>query len=306
MLPVLLVLDKKPIIRKEAFFMKSKKLRMAVTAMTIMAVGAVFAGCGNGGTEKTTGSITAAGSTALQPLVEQAAKTYSEKNPDAIINVQGGGSGTGLKLVSEGTVEIGNSDVPAEEKLDVALAKELVDHKVCGIGFAVVVNKDVNVNSLTSQQIQDIFTGKITNWKEVGGQDLKIEVVHRSKSSGTRATFVNTVMGGTDENDQIGTTQDSNGAVEKAIMNTQGSISYLAMSYLSDEVRKNITPVKIDNVEPNKENIINGTYKFWSYEHMYTKGEPSGLTKSFIEYIMSDESKPLVEQLGYIPATDLK
>ncbi|MHC1721320.1 MAG: phosphate ABC transporter substrate-binding protein [Clostridiaceae bacterium] len=287
--------------------MKKRNLRIMMAALAVMIVGGTFAGCGNNGnSNKLSGSITAAGSTALQPLAEQAGKAFTEKNPEAVINVQGGGSGTGLKLVSEGTANIGNSDVAAEKKLDKALADQLTDYKVCGIGFAVVVNKDVQVDSLTAEQIQDIFTGKVTNWKEVGGQDLKIEVVHRAKSSGTRATFVETVMGGVDENDGIGTMQDSSGAVEKAIAGTQGSISYLAMSYLTDEVKKNVSPIKIDGTEASKANIISGTYKFWSYEHMYTKGEATGVTKAFIDYIMSDECKPLVEKLGYIPASDLK
>ena len=287
--------------------MKRRSLSVLMAALAIIIAGGTLAGCGNSGdANKISGSITVAGSTALQPLAEQAGIAFSEKNKDATINVQGGGSGTGLKLVSEGTANIGNSDVLAEKKLDKALADQLVDHKVCGIGFAVVVNKEVKVDSLSPKQIQDIFTGKVTNWKEVGGQDLKIEVVHRAKSSGTRATFVDTVMGGVDENDGIGTMQDSSGAVEKAIAGTKGSISYLAMSYLTDEVKKNVTPIKIDGVEANKANIVKGTYKFWSYEHMYTKGEATGVAKAFIEYIMSDESKALVEKLGYIPASDLK
>jgi len=287
--------------------MRKGSLRVVMAALAVMIAGGTLVGCGSSGNgSKLSGSITVAGSTALQPLAEQAGKAFTEKNKDAAINVQGGGSGTGLKLVSEGTANIGNSDVLAEKKLDKALADQLVDHKVCGIGFAVVVNKEVKVDSLTAKQIQDIFTGKVTNWKEVGGQDLKIEVVHRAKSSGTRATFVDTVMGGVDENDGIGTMQDSSGAVEKAIAGTNGSVSYLAMSYLTDEVKKNVTPIKIDGVEASKANIVGGTYKFWSYEHMYTKGEATGVTKAFIEYIMSDESKALVEKLGYIPAGDLK
>ena len=166
-------------------------------------------------TKRVTGSITLAGSTALQPLAEQAGKVFTEKNPKATINVQGGGSGTGLKLVSDGTADIGNSDVLAETKLDADKAKELVDHKVCAIGFAVVVNKDVKVDNLTKDQIQKIFTGEVTNWKEVGGDDTPINVINRTKSSGTRATFKDTILGGKDEKEGLGTTQDSNGAVEK-------------------------------------------------------------------------------------------
>ena len=289
--------------------MKKTSLKLVIAALAITAITGAFTGCGSKtatDTSAVSGSITLAGSTALQPLAEQAGKDFTTKNSKATINVQGGGSGTGLKLVSEGTADIGNSDVAAETKLDKAAAAELVDHKVCAIGFAVVVNKDVKVASLTKAQIQDIFTGKVTNWKQVGGQDLKIEVIHRAASSGTRATFKDTVMAGTAENDAIGTMQDSNGNVEKSIASTKGSISYLALSYLSDEVKKNVTPLQIENVEANTNNITSGKYVFWSYEHMYTKGEAKGLAKAFIEYLTSADNKALITKLGYIPSSDFK
>lgn len=285
--------------------MKKRSIRLMLAALAVTVVAGAFAGCGSK-TEEVSGSVTLAGSTALQPLAEKAGENFTAKYPGAVVTVQGGGSGTGLNLVTEGTVNIGNSDVEASKKLDKALADQLVDHKVCGIGFAVVVNKDVQVDSLTPQQIQDIFTGKVTNWSEVGGQDLAVQVIHRAKSSGTRATFVDTVMGGVDENDAVGTMQDSSGSVEKAIADTQGAISYLAMSYITDAVKANVTPLKIDGVEASKENIAAGTYKFWSWEHMYTKGEPTGAVKAFLEFMVSDDNKALVEQLGYIPASDVK
>lgn len=294
--------------------MKKNSFRFIVGTLFIMMISGVFVGCGQNSNQSVSesnkkevlGSITAAGSTALQPLVEQASKKFSEKNPDASINIQGGGSGTGLKLVEEGSVNIGNSDIFADKALDKTKSKELVDHKVCAIGFAVVVNKDVKIDSLTKEQIQKIFTGQITNWKDVGGEDLPINVINRAKSSGTRTTFKDTVMDGKDEKEDLGTVQDSNGNVEKSIQSTKGSISYLALSYLSDEVKKNVKPLEIDGVEANKDNIVSGKYKFWSYEHMYTKGEAKDLSKAFIDYMMSDENTPLVEKLGYIPSSDLK
>lgn len=109
-------------------------------------------------------------------------------------------------------------------------------------------------------------------------------------------------MDGKNEKEGLGTTQDSSGSVVKAIGQTKGSISYVAFSHLNDEVKA----LKINNVEPTKENIIAKKYDFWSYEHMYTKGEPEGLTKAFIDYMISDEAKPLIERLKYIPASDIK
>ena len=284
--------------------MKKRSIRLMLAALAVTVVAGGFAGCSSN-TATVSGTVTLAGSTALQPLADQAGKNYTTKNPSVTVTVQGGGSGTGLTQVSQGTVNIGNSDVAAASKLDAAAAAALVDHKVCGIGFAVVVNKAVKVASLTDQQIQDIFTGKVTNWNQVGGQDLAIQVIHRTASSGTRATFKSTIMNGVSENDSVGTTQDSNGSVEKAIASTAGSVSYLALSYINDTVKQSLTPIQIDNVDPTNANIVAGTYKFWSWEHMYTKGDATGAAKAFLDYMVSDDNKALIQQLGYISASDM-
>lgn len=299
--------------------MAKKGFTLSIAALLLTAA---LAGCGNADnakgdnaaeTKKTeskqetySGTITAAGSTALQPLAEEAANEFMGNNPDVSITVQGGGSGTGINQVASGAVQIGNSDVPAADKIDAEKAKELVDNKVAGIGFALVVNKDVNVDSLTTKQIQDIFSGKIKNWKEVGGKDEKINVVNRPASSGTRATFEKTIMKDVKVNDGIGTTQDSNGAVEQAINSTPGSISYLALSYLVGDKKDSLKTLKIDGVEPTAQNIADGKYKFWSYEYMITKGEAKDAVKGFIDFVKSDEFAKKVEEMGYIPISELK
>lgn len=248
------------------------------------------------------GTVTLAGSTALQPLAEEAATEFMETYGDVSITVQGGGSGTGINQLASGAVDIGNSDLPSAEKLeDEALAKKLVDNKVAGIAFALVVNKDVKVDSLTIAQIQDIFSGKVTNWKEVGGNDEGINIINRPASSGTRATFEKTIMQGTEINDGIGTAQDSNGAVEQAVNSTPGSISYLAMSYLVGDKADSLTKLKIDGVEPTNENISTEKYPFWSYEYMVTNGEPDGAIKGLIDFMKSKDFSGKVESMGYIP-----
>lgn len=297
--------------------MKKKGLKVAILALAMTMATAAFAGCTKkeaeqGKVDKGTavaGSITTSGSTALQPLVEKSAADFKAKNPDANISVQGGGSGTGLTQVSQGAVDIGNSDILAEEKLKADEAKALVDHKVVAEAFTVVVGKEVNVKSLTKAQLADIFSGKVTNWKDITGQDMPITVVHRPASSGTRATFINTILDKKKEleNDKIGITQDSNGAVKTAIEKNKGSISYLGLGYLQDEAAKKvITAVAIDNVEPTKDNIASGKYPFWSWGHMYTKGEPTGLAKTFLDYITSADNKANVEKLGFVSAGDMK
>lgn len=296
--------------------MKRKSLKLMVAALAVAMTAGIFTGCSSknevGQTPTTPesgkvalkGSITAAGSSALQPLAELASKTFADKNPEATVNVQGGGSGTGLKLVSEGSVEIGNSDIYANEKEGIDAAT-LVDHKVCVIGFAAVTNPKVNVQSLTKAQLIDIFTGKIKNWKEVGGADIAITIINRPKSSGTRATFIKYGLDGKEE--ATGLTQDSSGAVKQAVTQTDGAISYLALSYFADEANKaGLNVLKIDGVEPTAENISTDAYKIWSYEHMYTKGEPTELTKAYLDYMVSDEMKASITKLGYIPMGDMK
>jgi len=271
----------------------SKVLGLLVGIVLLLAVSA---GCGG-----SKGSITAVGSSALQPLVEEAAKQFMSGNTEAQIVVQGGGSGTGLSQVTAGAADIGNSDVFAEEKLTALEASQLVDHKVCVVGIAAVVNPDVKVETVTQQQLIDIFNGKITNWQKLGGANVKIQLVNRPSSSGTRATFKAFALKGAEEANGI--EQDSSGTVRKIISETPGAIGYLALSYLDGSV----TPLKMDGIEPTKENIINGKYPVWAYEHMYTKGDATGLAKDLLDYMLSDNvQKSLVVDLGYIPSTEMQ
>ncbi|MDT8718147.1 phosphate ABC transporter substrate-binding protein [Clostridium sp. 19966] len=256
---------------------------------------------------KVSGNITASGSSALKPLADEVNNIFKQKNPDAVINIQAGGSGTGLSNVSDGTVDIGNSDIFAEEKLTADQAKALVDHQVCVVGFAAVVNPKVTVDNLTKQQLIDIFTGKTTNWKDVGGADQKIVIISRPDSSGTKATFKKYALDGAKEAAGNALKEDSSGAVSTAVSQTEGSISYLASSYFTDaDSKTKVKALKIDGVEMNKANITTGKYNIWSYEHMYTKGEAKDLAKAFIDFFKTDDAKNAMEKLGYIPSTDMK
>lgn len=245
------------------------------------------------------GSITGSGSSALLPLAKDAADKFKELHPEVSITLNGGGSGTGLKQVADGSVDIGNSDVAADTKLDKAVADGLVDHKVCVVTMAPVVNKDIaaTVKSLTKQQLTDIFTAKITNWKEVGGPDEEIVLITRPSTSGTRALFKEFALGGAEEASNKSLETDDSGTLLQIIKDNKGAIGYVALSYLVNN--QDVATVSVDGVAPTLENTYNGTYPVWGYEHMYTKGEPNATVKAYLDFIMSDEYGKSMEAQGY-------
>lgn len=276
---------------------------IAVLLAAILAVAFSVSGCGpQSDGEKISGNITVVGSTALQPLVEEAAYLFMAKNPGIRISVQGGGSGTGLSQVFSGGASIGNSDIFAEEK-DGIDAAQLVDHRVCVSGFALITHLDNHVDNLTKQQIKDIFTGRVKNWREVGGNDQRIILINRARGSGTRATFKQYVLDGTEET-QGDAEQESSGTVRKIVSETPGAVSYLALPYVDTTIVKTIS---IDGVEPDLKSISSGRYPFWSYEHMYTKGEPQAVVKAFLDYMLDQDTQVgLVEKFGFVPIGVIK
>lgn len=289
--------------------MIKKKSRIAIISTALVALLAL-AGCGQaaapqggnsstGATDKKT--ITLAGSTALQPLAQAAAKDFMSKNGGIQVNVSGGGSFTGLNNVTSGSADIGNSDVSIEGNADFK-DKGLVDHQVAVEPFLIITNKDVTIDNLSQAQLTDIFTGKITNWKEVGGQDAKITIIGRSASSGSRATISKVVMDGKDFS-SAATAQDSTGNLITAVAQTPGSIGYIDAAYLKDTVKA----LKYNGVAYSAEAVINGQYPIYAYGHMYTKGEPTGTVKAYLDYIMSDEFQNAnVEKAGFISVNKMK
>ena len=272
----------------------------------LLLAGVFLAGCGNASSTENSSAnskqvqIVAVGSTALQPLVESAQEQFVAKNANYQITVQGVGSGTGLSQVASGSVQIGNSDVFAEEK-DGVDASKLVDHQVAVVGMAPVVNKAIGVKNVTKDQLIAIFTGKVKNWQELGGKDQEIVVVNRASGSGTRATFEKWGLDGAKTIQAQ--EQDSSGTVKKIVSSTPGAISYLALSYIDDSLEA----LSLDGVAPTAENIETNDWPIWSYEHMYTKGKPTKEIKKFLDYMVSDEvQEGLVKDLGYLPVTKMQ
>ncbi|APS42377.1 Phosphate ABC transporter, periplasmic phosphate-binding protein PstS [Weissella jogaejeotgali] len=245
-------------------------------------------------------NITAVGSTALQPLVEAAGEDFAGENKGVYVNVQGGGTGTGLAQIQSGAVDLGNSDMFAGEK-DAINDEKLVDHKVSVVGISPMINKEAKVDHLTKQQLIAIFTKKVTNWRQVGGADLPIILINRVTGSGTRATFEKWGLDGAKSSDSQ--EQESSGTVQSMVGSTPGAISYASFGYLNDSV---VAP-KIDGVTATNEHVISGKWPIWSYEHIYTNGQPTGEVKQFLAYIDSEHiQKTLVPKLGYISVHDMK
>lgn len=278
-----------------------KLRKWLIASIAVLGISAVLAGCGGGSgeSEKKGTVITGSGSSALLPLAKKAAAEFKEKNPDVSIVLNAGGSGTGLKQVSEGSVDIGNSDVDASMKLSPEKAKELQDHKVCVVTVAAVVNKDIyqDVKNITKDQLKDIFTSKITNWKEVGGPDQEIVLITRPATSGTRMLFTKYALDGQSETTNATLETDDNGTLIENVSQTKGAIGYVALPYVRNS--SFVNTLAIDGVEATVENTYSGKYPVWGYEHMYTKGEAKGAIKDFIDLFVSEDFGKIIEEFGY-------
>lgn len=238
--------------------------------------------------------ITAAGSTALLPLVKQSAAEYQTAHPDVNISVSGGGSFVGLNQATSGSADMGDSDVIAPG------ASGLTDHKVAVVGFGIIANPSAGVRGLSAKQIRDVFAGRVSNWKQVGGADQPIVVINRPRSSGTRFVFRTTIMGLSNISDG-GLIEDSSGTVVTTVASTPGSVSYVALGYTRD---KPVTVLSVNGVPPNDDTIRTGKYPIWSYEHVFTKGSSNAAVEAFIKYISTNSAA--IEKLGFIAVHTMK
>ena len=246
------------------------------------------------------GQITADGSTALAPLVKAVAQKYQSKCSSATITVNLGGSKTGLGDVEAGTVQIGDSDIYA-----LAGQSDLVDHQVAVVIFTMIVNPGITgVTNLTTAQIKGIFNGTYTNWNQVGGPNLKIVIVNRPSSSGTRATFQTYILGGPETvTSSAALTSDSTGTVIQDVKQTAGAIGYAA--YGQAKVG-GVTVLNIDGNAPTNSLVESNTYKFWNSEHMYTKGPATGLSQALIDYMLSSDAAAIAASQSFIPTSQMQ
>ncbi|MEW6194620.1 MAG: phosphate ABC transporter substrate-binding protein [Bacteroidota bacterium] len=249
--------------------------------------------------------ITVKGSDTLVILAQRWAEKYMGAHPGITIQVTGGGSGTGIAALINGTTDICNASRPMKpserEKLKQRYNTLGVEVKVAKDGLSVYMNEANPVKELSLQQLKDIYTGKITNWKEVGGKDAKIIVYGRENSSGTYVYFKDNVLGGAD---YTATMQSLPGtaAVVNAVVKDKNSIGFGGAAYAKGI---KITAIKKDAnspaYAPTEENVKSGNYPIARYLYLYLRNKPTGEVKEYIDWILSKEGQELVSKVGYFP-----
>ena len=249
------------------------------------------------------GKLSLAGSTSVQPLAEDLAEVFISMNPGVSVEIQGGGSSVGVTSAGEGTVDIGNASREIKSS-EFETFPELQVFTIALDGIAIVTYPDVEVPTLSIEQVRDIFAGEITNFSEVGGPDALITVVSREEGSGTRGAFEDMVMkyrdAAGDSQEKLITEnallQQSNGQVRTTVSTTPNSIGFLSFGFLDDSTR----PVPIDDVEPSVANVKNGSYPIFRPLNMLTKGAPNELAEALLAFIFSDGGQDIVVEDGYM------
>jgi phosphate transport system substrate-binding protein len=271
--------------------MKNKGILMVLTA--VVGIGLVF-----GMYAFAAKTITIKGSTTVLPIAQSCAEAFMNKHLDVNISVQGGGSGVGIASIIDGTADIGDSSRPIKDREKAEAKKNGVDvyeNIVAADGIAVIVHPSNPVNALTREQIKEIYTGKISNWKDFGGKNAKIVIVSRDSSSGTFEAFNELAL----EKKKVrpdALLNASNQAVATTITNTPGAIGYVGLGYLSPSVKA----VTVNGIQANKANVVNGSYPLARNLYMYTNGKPEGAVKDFIDFIMSSEGQRLIDKDGFV------
>ena len=270
------------------------KKRLVVLLCGAVIISGLVVGCGSGSAEGDTAKITISGSTSVGPTMEVLAEVY-EKNNDVNIEVQQVGSSAGIKNTIDGTSDLGMSsrDLKDEETKEVDGTQIAID------GIAVITNTANKVTNLTSEQVKDIFTGKITNWKEVGGEDAQIVVVSREDGSGTRDGFQDILGFESDELTKDAQICDGSGNVKSTVEGNENAIAYISFGYLGDT----LNDVKIDGAEATDANVVDGKYPISRPFIVVNKKDGlSDVAKAFVDFIMSEEGQNIVAEEGFIKA----
>lgn len=285
---------------------------IALALAAVLAVGLV--GCGNtAGTSDSsaettegaelTGAINIEGSDTLVNLAQAWAETFQKANPGVMISVKGGGSGTGIAALINGTVDFADASREMKpEEITEAQGNGIdpVENEVAKDAIAVIVNPDNGVTGLTLDQLGQIYRGEITNWKDVGGSDADIVLLSRDSSSGTYEYFKEAVVAKDDENAEYAAEAKllaSNQAIVDEVKNNPDAIGYIGLGYVSPDVKV----VEVDGVAASEEAALDGTYVLSRGLYMYSNGEPADVLAAYLDWIQSDEGQAIVEEQGFVP-----
>ena len=248
--------------------------------------------------QKKANTINTAGSTTALPIVQAAAETYMNIYPSTNISVRGGGSGIGIKSIIMESIDIGNASRKVNEQENELIKKkqnELIETAIAIDAITIIVHKDNPISNISLKNLRFIYSGKITNWNELGGDDLEIVVISRDVSSGSFEVFNHTVL----HNDLLKDNSmrlASNNAVATMVDYTNGAIGYVGLGYVNDDLKV----VSIDGILPSKDTVHNQEYPLTRKLYMYTTKTRSGATQDFIDFILSELGQTIVEQQGYI------
>lgn len=264
---------------------KNNKITIIVVIAIIAIAGILFVSSGSN-IESTT--IDVVGSTSVQPVAEKLVETYQSKNNNVKINVQGGGSSVGIKSAQDGTADIGTSskDLKSDEK------KGLTEYTLGQDGIVIAVNNENPVTDLSKEQLKDIYSAKIINWKEVGGSDATIHLVTREDGSGTLDVFEAVVMGKDTKMKSDAIVQSSTEAVKQSVKRDPDAIGFVSYAHMSDDVKS----LSIGGIFPEDKTIADGSYELQKQFIFLVKGTPTGQIKEFIDWVMSSEGTEILKE----------
>jgi phosphate transport system substrate-binding protein len=284
-----------------------KKFVASGLAVVLLGGTLALAGCsasgdpvGSGDGTELEGAINVQGSDTLLNIATAWSDAFMDANPGVDISVQGGGSGTGIASLINGTVDFANaSRAIKDEEITDAQAKGIdpVEHAVAIDGIAVVVNPGNGVDELTMDDLGRIFRGEITNWKDVGGTDAEIVLLSRDSSSGPYEYFKEEVVGEDAEYAASAKLLPSNQAIADEVGANEAGIGYIGLGYLTDDVKV----VAIDGVKASIESAADGSYPISRFLYMYSNGEPTGIMAAYLEWILGAEGQQLVADEGFVP-----
>ena len=245
------------------------------------------------------------GSDTLLPLAQKAAENYSEKNPSAHVTVTGGGSGVGLSSLRDGTTDIAMASrrIKFDERVRMQQAGRPVEELTVAFdALAVIVHPSNPVSRLTREQLEGIFRGKITNWKQVGGEDRKIVVYSRETSSGTYEFFKESVLKHRNYMPAV-LSMPATGAIIQSVSQTPGAIGYVGLAYLNPEVKA--LAVSYDGggsyVAPTFDNARSKSYPIVRPLYFYYTKSNEAAVRPLVDYLTSDEGQAMVASIGFIP-----